>query len=129
MDIAKGKVQYIQVPRPNIPSSSFDSRSETTTLNSFSDDDGEQFAVPTQEEYEIRTTADEAEKAMRDLLGGAVGSIDISDVDMKDAVVEGFADNIRLMPHQIQGRIWMRERETGRKAGGILADVSTSNLA
>lgn len=88
--------------------------------------DGEAFAIDTRVEYEERTTNDEAQKAMRDLLSGAIGAIDIGDVDMNDAVVEGFDENIRLMPHQIQGRAWMRERETGKKAGGILADVSSS---
>lgn len=90
--------------------------------------DGEQFTIDTQAVYEERTTADEAQKAMRDLLSGAVGSIDISDVNMEDAVVEGFDENIRLMPHQIQGRIWMTERESGKKAGGILADVRIFSL-
>lgn len=84
----------------------------------------EQFAIDTRPEYEERTTFDEAQTAMRDLLSGAVGAIDITNVDMKDAVVDGFDDNFRLMPHQIQGRAWMKERETGKKAGGILADVS-----
>jgi SNF2 family DNA or RNA helicase len=28
------------------------------------------------------------------------------------------------MPHQVRGVRWMRDRETGRKHGGILADVS-----
>jgi hypothetical protein len=31
---------------------------------------------------------------------------------------------MRLMPHQVRGTRWMRERESGRKYGGILADVS-----
>jgi hypothetical protein len=86
--------------------------------------DGEQFTIDTRAEFEERTTGDEAQKAMRDLLSGAIGAIDISDVDMNDAAVDGFDDSIRLMPHQIQGRAWMKERETGKKAGGILADVS-----
>lgn len=86
--------------------------------------DGEHFIIDTRAEHEERTTGDEAQKAMRDLLSGAIGAIDISNVDINDAVVEGFVDSIRLMPHQIQGRAWMKERETGKKAGGILADVS-----
>lgn len=85
--------------------------------------DGEHFTIDIRQEYEERTTGDEAQKAMRDLLAGAIGAIDITDVDMNDAVVEGFNENITLMPHQIQGRAWMRERETGKKTGGILADV------
>jgi hypothetical protein len=38
--------------------------------------------------------------------------------------VPGFRENIRLMPHQVLGRQWMRDREdvTKKRAGGILAD-------
>ncbi|KAJ7154612.1 SNF2 family N-terminal domain-containing protein [Mycena filopes] len=44
--------------------------------------------------------------------------------DATEGVVRGFREEIRLLPHQIAGRAWMREREdlTKRKAGGILAD-------
>jgi hypothetical protein len=41
---------------------------------------------------------------------------------MSQALVEGFRDGIVLMPHQVLGRAWMKERETGKKTGGILAD-------
>ena len=44
------------------------------------------------------------------------------DVDMSKAVVDGFKEGITLLAHQVVGRTWMRERETGKKAGGILAD-------
>ena len=40
----------------------------------------------------------------------------------EDMVVPGFSDNIRLLPHQVTGRKWMAERESGKKMGGILAD-------
>lgn len=75
-------------------------------------------------EYEVKGTADDAQKAMRDLVSSAMTDIKLEEVDMTQAVVEGFQPNIRLMPHQIQGRAWMREREKGIKTGGILADVS-----
>lgn len=39
--------------------------------------------------------------------------------------MDGFRDNVRLMPHQIKGTVWMKSRESGKKNGGILADVST----
>lgn len=94
-----------------------------TTTGAAAAGEGEQFAIDMRVEHEARTTGDEAHKAMRDLLSGAVGAIDISGVDMNDAVVDGFDDGFRLMPHQIQGRAWMKERETGKKTGGILADV------
>jgi SNF2 family DNA or RNA helicase len=44
------------------------------------------------------------------------------EIDMSQAVVEGFREGIRLLPHQVVGRAWMTERESGKKSGGILAD-------
>ncbi|KAI0267408.1 SNF2 family N-terminal domain-containing protein [Gloeopeniophorella convolvens] len=41
---------------------------------------------------------------------------------MSKAIVEGFREGMRLLPHQIIGRTWMAERESGKKLGGILAD-------
>jgi hypothetical protein len=67
----------------------------------------------------------DADAHMRELLSAAVGEVD-EDIKDGEDVVEGFADNIRLMPHQVRGVKWMRGRETGRKFGGILADVSSS---
>lgn len=65
------------------------------------------------------------EEQMRELLAGAVGEGEGDDEDGAGAdTVEGFADGMHPMPHQIRGVRWMRERETGRKYGGILADVS-----
>jgi hypothetical protein len=65
----------------------------------------------------------DADAHMRELLSAAVGEADEEIQDGED-VVEGFSDAIRLMPHQIRGVKWMRGRESGRKFGGILADVS-----
>ena len=71
--------------------------------------------------YDYRTTAADAEKALQDLITDSMN--DVSDeVDMSLAEVEGFSENIRLLPHQVIGRVWMKERETGNKRGGILAD-------
>jgi len=39
-----------------------------------------------------------------------------------DEIVEKFASDFRLLRHQIQAKEWMKERETGRSHGGILAD-------
>lgn len=64
------------------------------------------------------------EEQMRELLAGAVGDGEEGGDDEGDDTVEGFADGMRLMPHQVRGTRWMRERESGRKYGGILADVS-----
>lgn len=66
------------------------------------------------------------EEQMRNLLAGAVGEGEGEGEEDEEGadMVEGFADGMRLMPHQVRGVKWMRERETGRKYGGILADVS-----
>jgi len=77
--------------------------------------------------YEPRKSAAEAEKDLQDLFqqsfdGNEDGQSTDVDIDMSKAVVEGFRKDIRLLPHQVVGRDWMAERETGKKHGGILAD-------
>ncbi|KAH7929303.1 hypothetical protein BV22DRAFT_1110033 [Leucogyrophana mollusca] len=72
--------------------------------------------------YDPKTSAAEAEKALRDLVEGTTSEVDDVEIDMTQAVVDGFRDGITLLPHQVLGRAWMRERETGKKTGGILAD-------
>ncbi|KAF9511453.1 hypothetical protein BS47DRAFT_1373028 [Hydnum rufescens UP504] len=68
-------------------------------------------------------SAEEAQRHMHELLSGALGGMKLDDVDLTEATVDGFRDGITLMPHQIQGRAWMRERESKKKFGGILADM------
>ncbi|WWC66176.1 uncharacterized protein I206_100077 [Kwoniella pini CBS 10737] len=82
-------------------------------------------AVPiTAEDYQ-RYNGD-ADKHMQELLSGAIGDgeDEMGDEGHKegDDIIEGFADGMKLMPHQVRGVRWMRGRETGRKYGGILAD-------
>lgn len=84
--------------------------------------------------YDLRTaniTAEDmkvydgdSEKHMRQLLSGAIGEEE--GIEAGSDVVEGFKDDIRLMPHQVRGVQWMKKRETGKNTGGILADVSES---
>jgi len=68
----------------------------------------------------------EAEKALRELMGGGMNQeLDSTiEIDMSQEIVEGFNDGIKLLPHQILGRAWMRDREdtTKKRTGGILAD-------
>lgn len=63
-----------------------------------------------------------AQEHMRELLSGAIGSgEDEVFLDGED-VIQGFKPGFRLLPHQVRGVKWMREREKGKKRGGILAD-------
>ncbi|KAG1773596.1 SNF2 family N-terminal domain-containing protein [Suillus placidus] len=71
--------------------------------------------------YEPRMSVTETEKALRALVEDSVTPDDI-EIDMEEAIVEGFQDGITLLPHQVLGRAWMRDKETGKKRGGILAD-------
>ncbi|ESK91914.1 dna repair protein rad5 [Moniliophthora roreri MCA 2997] len=88
--------------------------------------EGEAVNVPefAQDAYTYTSPA-EAEKALRDLMGGAMNedSVEVH-FDENDAIVNGFKDDIRLLPHQIVGRKWMKEREDPKmkRFGGILAD-------
>jgi hypothetical protein len=65
----------------------------------------------------------EAEAALRDLFSGGTDNSSTF-TNNADAVVKGFRPGIRLLPHQVPSRAWMRDREdfTKKKAGGILAD-------
>ncbi|EJU01509.1 hypothetical protein DACRYDRAFT_53063 [Dacryopinax primogenitus] len=72
---------------------------------------------------EVQVTSQEAQKALQDLFQSSVGDAEIDGIDMeRDAHVEGFRDTIKLMPHQVKGRMWMKSREEGKAKGGILAD-------
>lgn len=87
-----------------------------------SDRDYETFDLPAADNmYDPMLTPADAEKALQDLVTGAYGHDEV-DVSLEDAIVEGFRPEIKLLPHQIVGRKWMAERETGKKTGGLLAD-------
>ena len=85
----------------------------------------------TAEDYE-RHNGD-ADEHMRELLSGAIGDgegeMGDDRIEDGDDVIEGFAKGIRLMPHQVRGTKWMKGRESGRKYGGILADVSLGTIS
>ncbi|KAH8829101.1 SNF2 family DNA-dependent ATPase [Flagelloscypha sp. PMI_526] len=66
----------------------------------------------------------DAEKDLRDLMQGNMNEDEEVEIDEADAEVAGFREGIRLLPHQIQGRKWMSEREdaSAKRYGGLLAD-------
>ncbi|KAG7095691.1 hypothetical protein E1B28_006405 [Marasmius oreades] len=98
-------------------------------------DNGRQFREDANDEYlnvpdfgqeaNTYTSPADAEKALKDLMGGSMND-DGEDLEFteEDARVAGFKDHIKLLPHQIVGRKWMKEREDpkAKKNGGILAD-------
>lgn len=83
-------------------------------------------AINEQNLHDPRKTAAEAEKDLKELFTQSFDGRDEGEgeieIDMADAVVEGFQDDVRLLPHQILGRKWMEERESNKRFGGILAD-------
>ena len=71
-------------------------------------------------EDEPRVSEEAAQNALVDLVSQAyVAEVP---VDQGSDVVPGFSRDIRLLPHQVFARAWMRDREKGSAAGGILAD-------
>ena len=82
----------------------------------------ETFAEPDVEHlHDPLTSAADAERALQDLLSQSMNDVN-EEIDMQLAEVKGFREGVKLLPHQVVGRLWMKERETGKKLGGILAD-------
>lgn len=76
------------------------------------------------ETYEYITEKD-AEKALHELIEA---TCDFEGVDMTEAMPENMP-GCTLLPHQIQGVYWLKDRESKKNYGGILADVSLHSSA
>lgn len=126
---------WAKTSAPTTAAPSQSSSKTSTRPTSVSDDDDSGSSKEEGEDFDlanVQYTAQDferhgdAEEQMRELLAGAVGDGEDDHGGEGDDTVEGFAKDMKLMPHQVRGVRWMRERETGRKRGGILADVSRS---
>jgi SNF2 family DNA or RNA helicase len=88
------------------------------------DADGERFdeTEDVRNTFEVRKSGVDAEKDLRDLLQSHIEDDEQGGAgeEEEDAHVDGM--NVKLQPHQQKSRKWMREREEGKKYGGILAD-------
>ncbi|GAA5972086.1 hypothetical protein JCM11641_002489 [Rhodosporidiobolus odoratus] len=62
-------------------------------------------------------SAQDQEAALKELVGS---TLDMEGVDTSDAAPDGL--EVSLMSHQVQGVHWLKDREKGKKRGGILAD-------
>ncbi|KAH9915737.1 P-loop containing nucleoside triphosphate hydrolase protein [Fomitopsis serialis] len=71
--------------------------------------------------YDVPMTAADTEKAIQDLVSGAFGETEV-DASVEDLKVPGLDPKFTLLLHQVAGRKWMADRETGKANGGILAD-------
>lgn len=60
------------------------------------------------------------DRQIQDLVHNMVNVTDVSDDAKTSAHIPGL--KCMLLPHQVQGVTWMREREKGKAKGGILAD-------
>lgn len=74
-----------------------------------------------------KKTATQIEGDVKELFKGATVNHEI-EREEDDDIVPKFIEGFTLLPHQIQARKWMMERESGRSHGGILADDMGSVL-
>ncbi|GAA6015721.1 hypothetical protein JCM10207_008774 [Rhodosporidiobolus poonsookiae] len=62
-------------------------------------------------------SGEDQEAALKELVSSTT---DMEGVDMTDTAIDGL--KVTLLAHQVQGVQWLRDREKGKKRGGILAD-------
>ena len=90
------------------------------------DDEGEGINVEAniniQDEHDYSgKSATQIEDDVKGLFKGTAVNHEV-EIKEGDDIVEKFVDGFRLLRHQIQARVWMKERESGSSRGGILAD-------
>jgi hypothetical protein len=105
------------------------SRSSTSKLPGKEDDQGEFFDVPAHtdanwfiQQQPLKSVSEVQAEWTEIIQSLKNDASEIGPIDEEDQDVPGFADGIRLKPWQVQGRFWMKDREDGKKRGGILAD-------
>ncbi|KAF7986702.1 hypothetical protein HWV62_20228 [Athelia sp. TMB] len=97
------------------PSHQSESRFASPLFKIITDPMWEGFDLPEDRHlYDPATSAAEAEKALLELVESHNDDAE-TEIDMSQAIVDGFREGVL-------GRAWMKERETGKKLGGILAD-------
>ena len=100
---------------------------EPTSGPAVVEEDGEEdvnveVGVSAQDDYEYSgKTGAQLEDDVKELFKGTAVNHEV-EIKEGDDVVPKFADDFRLLRHQIQARVWMKQRETGGSHGGILAD-------
>lgn len=75
-----------------------------------------------------RKTATQIEDDVKELFKGTIVNHEI-ERNEGDDILPQFISDFKLLPHQVQARKWMKERESGRSHGGILADDMGSVLS
>ena len=107
---------------------------QPTTKPAIVEDDEEETVnvdadVNAQDEYEYGgKSATQIEDDVKDLFKGTAVNHEV-EIKEGDDIVQGFTDGFRLLRHQIQARVWMKERESRSSHGGILADDMGSVLS
>lgn len=98
---------------PSKPTSSKPASSRSPAFESEERDDPNDFMTPQQ-----------TEEALLGLMGGMDSEDVHAEITEEDRTVKGFRSEIRLLPHQVIGKNWMKDREdpVAKRYGGILAD-------
>lgn len=112
----------MEAPKPSLPHKAIPKPTPDPIPAGGNDDVNVEACVTAHDEYEYGgKTATQIEDDVKGLFKGATVNHEI-ERNEGDDIVPKFAEDFMLLPHQVQARRWMKERETGRSHGGILAD-------